>query len=155
MVGAITEGGVDHHETFRVVADIQLVRHAHAAMQLDGLAKYVLAISVNQDFESVDRLGRHLGILLVLTQRFKQQRLALLVGHHRIDHAVLKGLIRTNGSTELLAGLRVLKCLGIEHSHNAHRLGSQRDDGLFRQSIHDGQRSALHPTRHRRIAQHH
>ena len=85
----IAKRRIDHHQSLGVMANIELIRHPHTTVDLDGLAKHMLGISVDQHFQRMNRLGGHRRILLVFTQRFKQELLALLISHHGVDHAML------------------------------------------------------------------
>ena len=85
----IAKRSIDHHQSLGVMANIKLIRHPHTTVDLDGFAKHMLSVSVDLHFQRVYRLSRHRGFLLVFTQRFKQQRLALLISHHGVDHTML------------------------------------------------------------------
>jgi hypothetical protein len=56
MVG-VTELGVDRGEPLHVMADVQLVGHAHAAMQLDRLLAHVSPGATDQFLGSRNRLA--------------------------------------------------------------------------------------------------
>ena len=90
----------------------------------------MLAVTIDQHLERMNGFGSHRRILLVLTERLEQQRLALLVGHHGVHHSVLQCLIGTNRHTKLLAGFGVLERLGIQHAHNTDGLCRECNDRL-------------------------
>ena len=117
------------------MADGQLVGHAHAAVQLDGLA--------------ADEAGRARGLHLrrphgtlgarrVVVERL-QRRVddgpRLLAGDAHVDEPVLQHLEFRQRLAELLAGLEILDGRLRHRRHGAARLRTNRDGAAVDQAI--------------------
>src|SRR5689334_1940231 len=113
MIRRVTKLDVDGQNTFEIMADIQFVAHAHAAMKLNRLLTDKargfadLGLSTRREFRCMpvpisDSQSEVLG-----------QRARLFERDEHIDHSVLQGLKRAERHTKLLARLAVFKGRGI------------------------------------------
>jgi len=132
MIGRIAELHVDRGDPLEVMADIQFVAHAHAAMKLDGLlgdkARGIadLRFRAGRQFRTVRLSGREAQVQVL----HKRDRLFKRDEH--VDHAVLQHLKRAERDTELLARLGVFERHRIQFAHRPDGFGAQRRDSRGR-----------------------
>ena len=123
----ITLHEVEHDQTLGIVAGGELIRHAHSAMQLDGLfgdatrgaADIRLGCGDGAPaFVHIGAAGAH--------RRQIGHGLGLLGMDHHVHGAVLQRLEAADGLAELLPRLEIIERCGVERLHQADTLGAQR-----------------------------
>ena len=93
------------------MADLQLIAHAHAAVQLNRFLSDMAAgigdldLRRRKDAFSLDRIGRRID----LGAGEARHRLRLLAADDHVDHAMLQRLERADGRAELLSCLQVFE----------------------------------------------
>ena len=99
---------------------VQLIRHSHPSVQLNGILTDETAGLAHLNLEGRHRFLRFIRVALVQAHGgHVHEGLGLLVLHEHVDHAVLEYLKFTNGLTELLPGLAVFHGVLVEHLHAA------------------------------------
>ena len=121
---------IEHGQPLEVMADIEFVGHAHAAMKLHRLLADEAAGLADLH---LGRRGRLLALdiaLVELERDHQRDRGRLLVVHEHVDHAVLQHLELADRHAELLARLGVFDRGVEQHLHRADRFGGMGGDGF-------------------------
>jgi hypothetical protein len=128
----VAESESDHGQALEVVADVEFVGDAHAAMKLHRLladeACRLQDVGLGRGdaaaaFGGIRRIGAHGG------QR--RHGAGLLGGDHHVGHAVLQGLELADRRAELLARLQVVERDFVERGHDADGFGAERGVGVI------------------------
>ena len=128
------------------MADVELIGHAHAAVQLHRVLADEAAGLAHLHLEGGGRLLRLRPVALIHAHgRHVHQGLGLFVLHEHIDHAVLQHLELADGLAELLARLAVFHGVLVEHLHAAHGFGAHRQDAFVDDLFEQRQAAALPP----------
>ena len=146
VIVTVAEGGVDHHQAFGVMPDIQFVGDAHATVQLNGFTKDQLAGSIDHYLEGVDG-GRGSSLPSVRAHRAVEQGPGLLASHKGVHHTVLQSLETANCHAELLAGPGVLQGPGVQLFHDTQGFRGHGHSGLHHHGLHQGKALVQFPTR--------
>ena len=127
MVIGVAPRHIDAREAFEVVADGQLVRHAHAAVQMHGQLSDRAARTSDDRFGCGDRFAPSDRISVLDAGCGEQRgRAGLLGGNRHLGDSMLQRLERADRTTELTSRLQVLGRDGKQLFHAAHSLGTQR-----------------------------
>src|SRR3954468_390804 len=130
MVLGIAEGKLEGGETAEVVARVDLLRHAHAAVDLDRFLPDVATGPADDDLGRRHHPAASIRVLLVAAERGEvAHRLRLLDVDEHLHHAVLQCLEGADGNAELLARLRVLDRGLKERLERPDRLRAAGGDG--------------------------
>src|SRR5262245_10762150 len=119
----VAERRVDRRQPLEVVADRELVRHPHTAVQLHRVLADEPPRLAYLNLERRDGALRIASIAFVESHRCHvHQRFRLLVFHEHVDHSVLQHLEFADRLAELHARLRVLDGGLVQHFHCADSL---------------------------------
>ena len=129
----------DHRQPPKRVADLQLIAHAHAAVQLNCFLSDMTAgigdldLRRRDDALSLDGIGRRID----LGAGEARHRLRLLAADDHVDHAMLQRLERTYGYAELFSCLQVFERGVVGVLDRANGFGAKKRsrvvDNLFDQ----------------------
>ncbi|GCC45344.1 hypothetical protein chiPu_0029193 [Chiloscyllium punctatum] len=110
------------------MTDVQLVGHAHAAVQLHRLICHELAGIADLGLGARSQ-PREAGLTLAEAERqMLHQRQRLLMRDEHVDHPVLQHLEAADRDAELLARLGIFQCRVVQLADRADRLGTERTD---------------------------
>src|SRR6185437_1157557 len=145
MVVRVAQLAGDHREPAKRMAHLELLAHAHAAVELHRLLAHVAA-----GIGDLDLRGGHDAlplprILLGIDARASEARhgARLLVADHHVHHAVLQRLESADRHAELAARLEVFERRVARGLHGAHRLGAEERDRIIGRLLDERERAAL------------
>ena len=113
----------NHRKAAKRVADLQLVTHPHATVELDRLLTDVPAsvgdayLRRRHDSLAADRVGFGVD----RRAREARHRFRLFVFDHHVDHPMLQRLERADRNAELLAGFEIVERRAVREPDRTNR----------------------------------
>src|SRR5579859_7581164 len=136
----VAEFPCDDGEAAERVAHLELVAHAHAAVELHRFLADAARGVGDLDLRRRNDARALRGVRFGVDARAREARhgARLLAFDHHVDHAVLQRLEETDGHAELLARLQVLERRVVRGLHRADRFGALERRGVIDRFLDDG-----------------